>query len=116
MLNKKNIALTPSLEIKPRPKSTHDGLTGISARMQDKDVKGYKSMMKRLKEKHGKGFSLSDLIQMITAMDSNLLDKEIKKFKSMQGVSVAFVKKLDISDDAKSRIEAILREEAMKKT
>ncbi len=72
-------------------------------------------MMKRLKEKHGKGFSLSDLIQMITAMDSNLLDKEIKKFKSMQGVSIAFVKKLDISDDAKSKIEAILREEAMKK-
>ena len=48
-------------------------------------------------------------------MDPILLDKEIKKFKSMQGVSVAFVKKLDISDDAKSKIEAILKEEAMKK-
>ena len=97
-----------------RAKTTFDGLQGISTRMHDGDMKCYKVMMKRLKGKYGKGFSLSDLVQMITAMDANLLDKEIERFRSTQCVNSAFVKKLNISDDARSRIQAILAEEAKK--
>ena len=103
------------MQKQPRPKSKFDALTGISARMPDAEVAKYKEMMTTLKSKHGAGFSLSDLVQVVIMMDRDLLNKEIAKYKALQSISVAFVKKLDISDDAKSKIEAILAEEAMKK-
>jgi hypothetical protein len=88
---------------------------GVSAKMSNDDLARFKETMKRLKSKHGTGFSLSDLLQVISAMDEKLLDTEILKFKSSMGTFDALLKKLDASDDAKARIAAILAEEAAKK-
>jgi hypothetical protein len=106
------------MQAQPRAKTHHDNLTGISARMQDEDIVKYKDLMKRLKANHGKGFSLSDLIQAITDMNFDQLNEVVSKhkaLKAMQDPVLNVIKKLNVSDEAKAKIEAILAEEALKK-
>jgi hypothetical protein len=90
-------------------------LKGVSARLEDSDMDKFKVMMKNLKSKYGSGFSFSDLIQVIIQIKPELLDEEITRFRATQKSPSSILGRLDISDDAKSKIEAILAEEAMKK-
>ena len=87
-------------------------LRGISARLDESDLSKYKAMMKRLKSVNNAGFSLSDLMKVIITMNSETLDKEISRYMATQSAAASLIKKLDVSDEAKARIAAIIAEEA----
>lgn len=96
-------------------KTKYTDLKGVSAKLSEEDLKNFKARMADFKTKHGGGFSVSDLLQAVTYMPIEILDAEIKKFISTRSPGVKALGKLDISDEAKARIEAILAEEALKK-
>lgn len=98
----------------PRPKSIHDGLQGLSTRIHEEDMTRFRAMMAVLKESHGKGFSLADLLRAVTFMDIEFLKKEITRYELSRAATPSFIRRLDISAEAKERIKAILHEEKNK--
>ncbi len=89
----------------------YDNLKGVSARLYPEDMKKFKELMSYLKNTHGPGFSLSLLIQVVLSMDKKALDELIIKYQGVKSIT----KKLDLSDEAKAEIEAILKRESAKK-
>ena len=89
----------------------YDNLKGVSARLYPEDMKKFKELMSYLKNTQGPGFSLSLLIQVVLSMDKKALDELIIKYQGVKSIT----KKLDLSDEAKAEIEAILKRESAKK-
>ena len=91
----------------------YDNLKGVSARLYPEDMKKFKELMSYLKNTHGPGFSLSLslLIQVVLSMDKKALDELIIKYQGVKSIT----KKLDLSDEAKAEIEAILKRESANK-
>ena len=98
-----------------RAKTKHDDLRGVSAKLPEADLVKLKDIMISLKSKHGVGYSVADLLLTIMSMPFETLDSAARNYLATKNINTKVISKLDISDDAKSKIEAILREEAMKK-
>lgn len=90
----------------------YDSLKGVSAKLNAADMKKFKTMMAELKKRHGGGFSLSDLLQAVAAMPIDLLNQEVTKFLNSRNANISLIEKMNISEEAKAKIEAILAEEA----
>ncbi len=99
-----------------RQKRAYDDLKGVSARMIDEDLESLRLLMKRYKDMHYAGFSVGDLLKTVITMPQDILDAQIERFVGdSKNDNQKILKKLNVSDDAKARIAAILAEEAAKK-
>jgi hypothetical protein len=98
-----------------RVKTKYDELRGVSAKLPENDLVRFKDRMVMIKAKHGAGFSVADLLLAITSMPFEILDAAVGNYVTSKDINLKVISKLDISDDAKARIEAILAEEAQKR-
>lgn len=98
-----------------RDKTKHDDLRGVSAKLPEADLFRLKDRMTMIKAKHGAGFSIADLLLTITSMPFDILDTAVGNFVAAKNINLKVISKLNISDEAKSKIEAILAQEALKK-
>jgi hypothetical protein len=98
-----------------RAKTKHDDLRGVSAKLPEADLVRLKGIMSSLKSNHGVGYSVADLLLTIMSIPFDTIDSAASSYLATKSINSKVISRLDISDDAKSKIEAILAEEAMKK-